>query len=213
MQFTSKLTIPRLVLVLCLIQASVAAAEKLFFRYEDEQGRTVLNDQLPPEAASNGYEVIRLDGTVVKTVKGALTEQERLQQNKELSTERMRQEEAEQLREWDESLLLRYSDVADIKDAKKRALGEIQVRISILKGNLNYLKTQVEREEYRAAEAERQELEVTDAQKEAIRTLKWQIGDVEELIEIRQKELDDTAARYDRDMKRFETLIDRIGRR
>ena len=110
-------------------------------------GQLVLNDTLPPSAASRGYEIIRADGTVVKSVTPAVANAEAEE------AERLNQE-AERRRKWDESLLLRYSDVADIKDAKKRALSDIQVRISILRGNLNYLKTQVEREEFRAAEAD-----------------------------------------------------------
>jgi hypothetical protein len=109
--------------------------------------------------------------------------------------------------------LLRYSDVADVEAAKRRALSGMLVRISILQGNLNYLKTQVEREEFRAAEADRQGLEVSAKQKKAIRTLKWQTWDVEELIEIRRKEKEETATRYDRDLQRFATLLNRIGSR
>lgn len=189
-----------------LLSNAVYAAEKLLFRYLDAQGQLVLNDTLPPSAAGRGYEIIRADGTVVKTVSPAVTSEAAAEE------ERLAQE-AERRRKWDESLLLRYSDVADIKDAKKRALGDIQVRISILRGNLNYLKTQVEREEFRAAEADRQGLEVSAEQKDAIRTLKLQIGDVEELIEVRRKEMEETTARYDRDLQRFAALLNQIGSR
>lgn len=194
---------------LCLILGSILvsashAAEKLLFRYLDEQGQLVLNDTLPPAAASRGYEVIRPDGTLVKSVEPAVSDDE-AEENQRLRNE------AERRRKWDESLLLRYSDISDIQDAKKRALGDIQVRISILKGNLNYLKIQVEREESRAAEAERQGLEVSQEQKDAIRTLKWQIGDVEDLIEVRQNELSATTKRFDKDIERFQILLDELN--
>lgn len=195
-----------LVLSCALWPASVYAGEKDLFRYLDDEGQLVLNDTLPPSAAGRGYEVIRSDGTVLKTVKPAVASAE--------AAETQRQEqEAEKRRKWDESLLLRYSDVADIEDAKKRALGDIQIRISILRGNLNYLKTQVEREEFRAAEADRQGLEVSAEHSDAIRTLKWQIGDVEDLIAIRRRELEATEARYNRDMERFAAILNQIGSR
>lgn len=194
----------------CLILGSVLmsashATEKLLFRYLDEQGQLVLNGTLPPSAASRGYEVIRPDGTLVKSVEPAVSDDQAEESQR-------RRDETERRRKWDESLLLRYSDVADIQDAKKRTLGDIQVRISILKGNLNYLKTQVEREESRAAEAERQGLEVSQEQKEAIRTLKWQIGDVEDLIEVRQNELNATTKRFDKEIERFQILLDELNR-
>lgn len=195
-----------LLLGCALLSASANAADKLLFRYLDDNGQLVLNDTLPPSAAGRGYEIIRADGTVVKTVSPAIASEAAAE------AERL-SKEAERRQAWDESLLLRYSDVADIQDAKKRALGDIQVRISILRGNLNYLKTQVEREEFRAAEADRQGMEVSAEQKDAIRTLKWQIGDVEELIEVRRREKAETAARYDRDLQRFATLLNQIGSR
>lgn len=186
------------------------AAEKLLFRYVDENKHVVLNDTLPPSAVNNGYEIIRPDGTVIKTVQPAAADAAAAKAAAE--AERLA-EEADRQRKWDESLLLRYSDVADIKAAKKRALSDIQVRLSILRGNLNYLKTQVEREEFRAAEADRQGLEVSAEQKDAIRTMKAQLGDVEELIEVRAREMNEVAARYDRDIQRFDVLLKQIGSR
>ncbi|MFT5604373.1 MAG: hypothetical protein ACI9G5_001332 [Paracoccaceae bacterium] len=191
----------------CALLAGITyAGEKLLFRYVDENKQLVLNDTLPATMAGNGYEIIRPDGTLVKTILPAITSEAKVE------AERLSQE-AERHRKWDESLLLRYSDLADVEAAKRRALSGMLVRISILQGNLNYLKTQVEREEFRAAEADRQGLEVSAKQKKAIRTLKWQTWDVEELIEIRRKEKEETATRYDRDLQRFATLLNRIGSR
>ena len=52
--------------------------------------------------------------------------------------------EQQRLREWDESLLLRYSTVADIEAARERALRDLRIRLSILKGNKRSLKQQAE---------------------------------------------------------------------
>lgn len=193
-----------LLLVLSCTLASAVYAEKLLFRYQDEKGRIVLNDTLPPAAVNGGYQIIRVDGRVVKTVAPAA-------KPGELQEAQLRQRQEEAQRQWDESLLLRYSDVEDIKAAKKRALNDITVRISILKGNLHYLKTQVEREEFRAAEAERRGQEVSPELESAIKTLKQQVSDVEELIEVRQREKEETAQRFDKDMARFAELLDNLG--
>lgn len=178
-------------------------AEKLLFRYQDEQGRVVLNDTLPPSAVTRGYEIIKPGGQVVKRVEAALPPGAA----EEAEKARARQE---QQKKWDESLLLRYSDVNDIREAKKRALSDIQVRISILKGNRNYLKTQVEREVFRAAEAERMGQEVSREQLDAIATLKQQLSDVEDLINVREEEKAKTSADYDRDLDRFAALLNAI---
>ncbi len=164
----------------------------------------MLNDTLPPSAVTRGYQIIRPDGQVVKTVDPALPPAE-------IKAAQIAREKAEQQKKWDESLLLRYSDIEDIKEAKKRAVNDIQVRISILKGNRNYLKTQVEREVERAAAAERNGQEVSDEQLKAIKTLKQQLSDVEELVDIREREKNETADQFDRDMARFATLLNEIG--
>lgn len=205
------LTCPRLrraspLLLLVVLAVGNAQAQKVLYRYLDDKGQVVLNDKLPPSAASRGYEIIRPDGRLVKSVDPALPADE-------MEAERLRQEEKAAQRRWDESLMLRYSSVEDIEDAKKRALGDIQIRISILKGNLNYLKTQVEREEARAAEMERRNQDVSQVQKDTIATLKSQIADVEDLIAIREREKAQTAKRFDRDISRFSALLEAIGRR
>ncbi|MAY35490.1 MAG: hypothetical protein CMN84_05240 [Spongiibacteraceae bacterium] len=193
-------------MLLITLAVGSVQADKVLYRYLDDKGQVVLNDKLPPSAASRGYEIIRPDGRLVKSVDPALPADE-------MEAERLRQEEKAAQQRWDESLLLRYSSVADIEDAKRRALGDIQIRISILKGNLNYLKTQVEREEARAAEMERRNQDVSQTQKDTIATLKSQIADVEDLIAIREREKSQTAKRFDRDISRFSALLESIGRR
>lgn len=183
--------------------SSPSHAQKLLFRYQDEQGRIVLNDTLPPAAVKRGYEIIKPSGHVVKRVEPALAPGE-------VAAAQRARELEEQQKKWDESLLLRYSDVNDIREAKKRALSDIQVRISILKGNRNYLKTQVEREVFRAAEAERLGQEVSQEQLDAIATLKQQLSDVEDLINVREQEKEETSDKYDRDMDRFAVLLNTI---
>ena len=190
-------------IVMSALLSSPSYAQKLLFRYQDEQGRTVLNDTLPPSAVNRGYEIIKPGGQVVKRVEPALPP------GAAAAAEKARAREEKQ-KQWDESLLLRYSDVNDIREAKKRALSDIQVRISILKGNRNYLKTQVEREVFRAAEAERLGQEVSQEQLDAIATLKQQLSDVEDLINVREQEKEETSAEYDRDMDRFAALLNTI---
>lgn len=50
------------------------AAQKLLYRYVNEQGVKVLNHIIPPKYAQNGYEVINESGQVVRVVPPAPTE-------------------------------------------------------------------------------------------------------------------------------------------
>ena len=56
---------------------SAQAAEKLFYRYVDASNKVVILDRLPPDVVPRGYDVIRADGSVVKSVAPQLTEEER----------------------------------------------------------------------------------------------------------------------------------------
>lgn len=201
-----------LALSLALVAGDAAYAadpKKVLYRYQDERGKMVLNDKLPPEAVMQGYDILRRDGTLVKTVSGKPTDEE-LQR---LNEQKVREEETRRLQEWDESLLLRYSEVADIEAAKQRALKEIEVRIAILDANLRHLKRQVEAQQAMAADAEQATDHAPEELEKNLRELKWQISDMEEMIASRRQERRETSAAFDRDIHRFKTLISRIGKR
>lgn len=147
---------PALILILVAVwSAPLVSADSVYYRYPGEKGTVVIDDRLPPEAVPRGYDVIRKDGTIVKTVPPQLTDEQRRAWKQEQAITEARKAAEEKLRQWDESLLLRYSDVEDIDRAKERALNDIRVRISILKSNLTAIKQQVLKDQAEAAELER----------------------------------------------------------
>ncbi len=113
--------------------------------------------------------------------------------------------EEERLRKWDESLMLRYSTVADIEAAKERALRDLQIRMSILKGNRRSLKQEVENYQAQAADTERSWQErgcgATGRLKTAGRNRghRAPIGD-------RAQEIEDVSTAYQPDIERFKML-------
>src|SRR5690606_36839535 len=111
------------------LSPTVGWSEQLFYRYVDRQGVVVLDDHIPPEFVGAGYTVLMPDGRIVEVVPRPLTgELGRRQREAALETERRR--------EWDESLLRRYSSSADIVAARDRAVRDYAARISILHSNL-----------------------------------------------------------------------------
>lgn len=203
------------VLIATLLMGSgMSAAESeraspQFYRYKDANGVTVMNSQIPPEFVANGYEVVNAQGMVLKTVPRALTEEERARQSDELKRQAA---EAEQ-RKKDEALLLRYSTIEDIEADKQRTIGEIDVRISILRGNIIASKQQVERELARAADLQRAGRQVPPQLLKAIEDLKRDIADNEANIAQREQEKLDSAAAFDRDIERMRFLLDKLQRR
>lgn len=193
------------VLLLCL--SSLVEANPLY-RYRNAEGNVVVDYQVPAESIGGGYEVLNNDGMVIKVVPRALTPEERKIEDAENKREQEAREEQERLRQWDESLMLRYSTVADIEDAKRRALGDLQIRMSILKGNRRALKQKVENYQAQAANMERSGMAVDVERLRAIEILQSEIVSTERDIRDRQREIEELETAYNADIERFEMLRD-----
>lgn len=179
------------------------ATEKLLYRYIDDRGVVVLDDHVPPAYVHRGYTVLGAGGRVVREVPPALAPDE-------AAARRSSVQEAQRLREWDESLLRRYSTVADIEAARERALNEINIRLEILRSNLLSTKSQIDREQARAADIERRGVEVPADLIETIRLLQIEIDDTEDTIQQRRRDIDSIRLSYQRDIERFEVLLERL---
>lgn len=183
-----------------LVAGGVAsAAGSKLYRYTTDKGVIAVDDHVPPEFAKNGYEVLSPDGRVLQTVPRQLT-------GEEGARKRAADAEAKRLQEWDKNLLLRYSSVDDIGAARDRALREIDIRLSILRSNLISAKSQVEREQEKAADIERRGATVPDAISANIEKLKVEVAGIEASIAERLKDKQATQASYQKDIDRFKTL-------
>lgn len=194
-----------LVWAILLCFAAGAEARQLY-RYRNAEGVVVLGYQVPVDAVAGGYEVLNKEGMVVKVVPRELTPEERKEKDAEARREEEAKAEQERLREWDESLLLRYSTVADIEDAKHRALGELQIRMSILRGNRRGLKQKVENYQAQAADLERAGRSVDVERLRAIESLQDEIEATERDIVDRQREIEELEQAYAADIERFNML-------
>jgi hypothetical protein len=192
-------------LLLCL--ATLVEARPLY-RYRNAEGNVVVDYQVPVESVAGGYEVLNNEGMVIKVVPRALTSEEKKLKDAENKREQEARAEQERLREWDESLMLRYSTVDDIEDARRRALGELQIRMSILRGNRRALKQKVESYQEQAANMERSGMTVDVERLRSIEILQDEIVSTDRDITDRQREIEELEAAYDADIERFNMLRD-----
>jgi hypothetical protein len=193
-----------------LVAVNSYAATKKVYRYINSAGSKVINDVIPPEYADKGYEVITYQGEVVTIVPPQKTAAELKQV--QLERYHLQAEEAEKnrLRRWDESLLLRYSQVDEIVQAKVRALSVIDVAISLNQNNLFRLKTDIEVQQMEAAELERQGEELSETRKTTLIAFKNELQLVIDSIERRKEEKITVAQDYDADIERFKMLRERL---
>lgn len=194
--------------VVSLLPAVAMGAD--FYRYTNDQGVIVVDDHVPPEHVKKGYEVVNEKGVVVRVVPRELSpEEQEIADARKLQEDQAKAEE-QRLREWDESLLMRYSTVEDIEAAKERALMDLKIRVSILKGNKRSLKQQVENYQSEAAEMERMGAEVDVARLSKIEDLQSEIATTDRAIADRQNEIEAVSAAYDADIGRFSQLQDMV---
>ena len=196
------------VALLALTLAAGPAAAREMYRYINNEGNKVVGYQVPPEFVANGYEVLSASGAVLEVVPRQLNEGELEGANALELKARQTAEEQERLQKWDESLLLRYSTIEDIEAARERALRDLRIRVSILKGKLRSLKQQVENYQAQAADQERLGFVVDEKHLNAIDDLRDEIGSTERAVSDRESEIALVDAEYDKDVARFSTLLE-----
>ena len=201
-----EITLTRCLVGALLLSFVSAALAKPLYRYRNAQGNVVVDYQVPVDSVKGGYEVLNNDGMVIKVVPRELTAEERKASDAEQKREQEARAEQDRLRQWDESLMLRYSTVADIEAARERALGDLQIRMSILKGNRRSLKQKVENYQAQAAAMERAGMDVDVTRLRNIETLQNEIVATERDIADRKQEIEVLQADFDADVERFEML-------
>lgn len=198
-----------LALALCTLSPAVLALEFLY-RYTNDDGVLVIDYTIPSEFVDHGYEVLNPDGTVNRVVDRALTDEEKANRSSSEYRRRAEAEEAQQLLDWDESLLLRYSSIEDIEAARDRGLSELRIRISIFRSNVRSLKQQVENNQAKAADVERSGGSVSVDIVTVIDTLQSEIVETERSIEERLSEAEAVGESFQRDIERFVLSLDKV---
>jgi hypothetical protein len=120
------------------------------------------------------------------------------------------QAEQKRLRQWDESLLLRYSQVDEISQAKNRALRVIDVAISLNKNSLKKLKKDIEVQQVEAAQLEREGEEISETRRVTLIAFKNELQLVVDSIDRRLQEKITLARDYEADIERFKMLRQRL---
>jgi len=198
-----------LLCIAALLQGlSPVALSRDLYRYYDGEGKMVIDYRVPTEYAGAGYEVLNEDGVVIKVVPKELTEEEKQQRNALEIQQAAAEAERERLRKWDESLLLRYSTIADIEDMRERSLRDLRIRVSILKSNRRSLKQQVENYQSQAADLERSGREVDVDRLQVIEELQREISATDRAIAEREREIQEVSTGYQADIERFAQLLE-----
>jgi len=181
------------------ITGQAFAADRVYYRYTNDEGVQVLNYMIPPEYVPKGYEVVSLNGEVLKVVEPAPSEEEAEQVALERKA-RLEQERRDKL------LRRRYSSVNDIEAAKTRGLQELRGNISILTSNLSNVRAQILAGQKQAAVIERGGRSVSETLLNNLSALQSEEQNIQAQIKQREQEYQSVSDKFDRDMQRFKVI-------
>ena len=181
-------------MALTILSANLWAGR--LYQYEDENGRTVLDDRVPKSFIHKGYKVLNNKGYVLEIVPPAMTEDEK---------QAFREEEQRQkaLRK----LFKTYSEPEDAELARDRQMSMLDSQISVKKGVVARLTAQKKRENEKAANLERRGRNVYESIIEKIERLERQIILAREDIVKRELEKEETRERFEKDIQQLRRLL------
>jgi restriction endonuclease S subunit len=180
-------------LMLLLVSVDVMAGR--LYRYEDENGKMVLSDQVPTKAISKGYSILNEHGYVVEVVAPALTSEQRAVLEREKAQARER-----------EKLLKTYSGPEDAELARDRQLLLLDDQIGVKKGIIVRLASEKKRQNEDAAALERQGQKVYEPILQKIDSIEREIARTEEEIKRREQEKIATRNRFDLDIQQLRAM-------
>jgi len=190
---------------------SVTAAE--LYRYQNEDGITVVDWAIPAAYVSSGYEVLNESGQVVQVVPATKTDTEL---ERDAAAARAQEAEAAaqaaQL-ERDTFLLRRYSTIQDIEAARDRSLRELDIRIAILSSQRDTLSQQLARHQAALDTTGSSGEAASQYEEETVAALQAEIQSLDEATEGRQQQSAALAEAYGRDIARFAELEEIVALR
>ena len=184
------------VLLACVI-AGEAYAGKLY-RYTNSRGFVVLDDRLPPEYVSNGYEVLSKSGRLIKVVPAYVEKPLADTKQQEIADEKRQQE--------DKYILASYSSREEIQHTGGRKLQLLEREIKIVEQNLADTRAQRAKDRARAANYQRSGKSVPDSIKAVLVHLEEEENKAMLLLGARRKEHADVKSLYGRYEARFAEL-------
>lgn len=183
-----------------LISVAAFGGQAQLYRYVDDKGITVLDNRVPPEFVSRGYEVLDSNGRVREVIPAAPTPQE-LQANREAREAQAQQHQS------DTTLLRLYSSQADLDRAHARQLAQIDILIQAARDEIAGVQDQREALQQRAAVQERAGREVDAQILQDLAHADQETLRLQRLIEAQQSEIKAVRTKFIRQRARLGYLL------
>jgi hypothetical protein len=181
-------------------------AEARLYRWENEEGKVIYSDQVPPEEAKQKRESLNKAGRVTEVIEGAKSK-EQWELEKRLEALRKEQEKiiAKQ-KSGDKVLLSTFRSENDIRAALKSKLLAIDGQQKVAEGNELRLQQQLKSQQREAAKYERKGASVPATLLDQIAGTNRQIVEAREEINKQIQKKEQTTKEFEADIARFAFL-------
>jgi hypothetical protein len=202
-------TLISLAVLSALLAAGNADAQerKKLYRWVDKDGKVQFSDALPPEAVDQARtEINSVSGRATASVDRALTDEERIAKEKEDAEKARLEKDAEHARMTEEAMIASFQTEEDLRrsfqvrvELMQQTLDAIEAGISSQRASLSALLAQ-------AAEAELAGTTVGPKQRVGITELHTEMVKQQQMLVLKQGELEDLDAELVRLVQRFRDI-------
>lgn len=195
-----------------LAQGATAAETTTITCCEDDNGRRICADVLPPACYGREYRELSRQGSVTRTVPAPMSAEERARAEQKEMERKAFEERVREVRRRDAALLQTYSSLEDLEAQRARALSDLERDVELARSREAEI---LQRREKLDQEAEFyvkkpkppelvKALRENDSEQAAQRSV----------IESKQRDIESVKARYDGDRRRYtELMAGKPGRR
>jgi hypothetical protein len=189
------------------LAAGQAAYAKKMYRWVDENGKTYLSDQVPPEQVRHRREELSETGRVVQVTNKAKN-REQIELDRRLEALRKQQESIIAKQKINDKVLLStFRNLNDMQEALKKKMHAMNSQILILHGNKSRAESELENLLKRAAALERSGEKIPPFLAEDINKAKALVQAVEAEIEKQDDKTRQVKSGFEADIERYKFLI------
>lgn len=199
-------TLVTVMLGACIAAASLSAPHAVAetYKWTDDKGVVHYTDKMPPEDVNKAATVLDKQARPIKHIDPPLTPEQRAARDAEDRKKQALAKSQEEAERQDRALMQSFSSAEEIELSKSRALATIDGQVQSSHAYIQQLGKR--KEEIEARKAALGKKPVPDAMERELASIDAEVARQEELIQQRQQERAQTAARYDGFVTRWNNL-------
>lgn len=196
---------PKILVLTCFLGlcASHAVSAKNMYRLEDDQGKTIYSDQIPPDKVKYQRELLNAQGRAIETTEKAKSKE---QQDLETRLTALRKEQEKIIARQkihDEALLSTFRSTDDIDAALTEKMQQFDSQRTVLQTTLKTANQQLNNLLKSAAHYERNGQDVPKAVFDNIKSTQQQIEQIKTAIRANMDKQELTRDEYNADIERY----------